>query len=355
MKPWDAKSTSHWSLTKSSLVSFASAVYGITSSHFVPDSHEGAVIDAVQDAVGPETFRAIVAEQDIERMHSLVTMRLLLETSDGHTQLIGLTAWAQQGFPCVALGHKFAAALLVTSATPEAIAAARPPFYSFVVEVPEGLLYTTDGRTGHRSAVRLMLVHKLFNPRIPSGWGWAYTTYSDDGVSTFRYGVTAEELLFEELNTDMELPGGRRANDDETPFSFELTDEDKRTQAMVGRLIVNMCLAFSDPTNVTVRGDGRKAARKLHRGRVRKSDEPVVRNYFLSKPIVHDFREHVAAYLRGERKAPSIQVLVRGHFKTQHYGPKNAHVKVIWREPFWRGPEDAPIPIRPIQVDEVKS
>ena len=55
----------------------------------------------------------------------------------------------------------------------------------------------------------------------------------------------------------------------------------------------------------------------------------------------------VREYLEGKsHRSPSVQVLVSGHYKMQPHGTKNSLRKLIWRAPFWRGPDDAPIPIR---------
>lgn len=45
----------------------------------------------------------------------------------------------------------------------------------------------------------------------------------------------------------------------------------------------------------------------------------------------------------GTQRGPvTVRTLVAGHWKTQPYGPKSALRKTIWREPFWRGPLEAP-------------
>jgi hypothetical protein len=45
----------------------------------------------------------------------------------------------------------------------------------------------------------------------------------------------------------------------------------------------------------------------------------------------------------GTQRGPvTVRTLVAGHWKTQPYGPKSTLRKTIWREPFWRGPLEAP-------------
>lgn len=50
---------------------------------------------------------------------------------------------------------------------------------------------------------------------------------------------------------------------------------------------------------------------------------------------------------------PAIQRLVRGHHKRQVVGIGRSGRRVIWIEPYWRGPEDAPILTRPYKVDSI--
>jgi hypothetical protein len=81
--------------------------------------------------------------------------------------------------------------------------------------------------------------------------------------------------------------------------------------------------------------------------------EPIIRTFQVGKPVKLDFREAIERYIKhGARKMPSVQVLVCGHFKTQRHGPRNSLTKIIWIQPFWRGPADAPILVRPHSFGE---
>ena len=49
--------------------------------------------------------------------------------------------------------------------------------------------------------------------------------------------------------------------------------------------------------------------------------------------------------LDGGSGAPlTVRVRVQGHWKRQAFGPKKSERKIIWIEPYWRGPDDAPPP-----------
>jgi hypothetical protein len=113
-------------------------------------------------------------------------------------------------------------------------------------------------------------------------------------------------------------------------------------------LIVNTALAMSDPRNVTEAHQGRVRHKMNSAFGGRTEPEPTCRTYVLGKNIQlsTDLRPELRRYLSGERRSPNVQVLVSGHYKMQPHGPRSTLRKLIWREPFWRGPEDAPIPIR---------
>ena len=267
-----------------------------------------------------------------------VPQPLYFETSEGTLSLLGLPRWVHYGLPTITMGHRYAAALLSTTATVEAVREARAPFPAFMIELPDQLLFTDDpDKPGERITLRRILVQRIMTAR---GEAWGWVAYTDGKVSLYRHGQNSEELLPPE-----EIEGDKMG-DPSDPFQFDVTDRDERTIYLLGRLIVNTCLAMSDPTNIKAIGKAHTDWEKYNAGSKRGSPEPVVRIFQLGKPVKHDCREAVREYVEGRRRKLSVQVLVRGHYKTQHYGPKNSQIKVIWREPFWRGPEDAPIPVR---------
>lgn len=321
---------------------------GGTSSSSSTISMDSAIYNSVSDFSEKMVREVGIGVRSLSS--NLITTSILLQSADGHAQIIGLCKWAHAAFPSISMGHKYAAALLVTTASKEAVDLVRPPFATFLIEVPDGVLMLDETKGCHgKSPITHILVYQLQSNKVASGWTWGYTAYSATGLSVYRYGVLAAELLPPEL--DEVLDGNRTQNHDQTIFSFDLTEADKRTTTMIGRLIVNVCLAFSDPTNVRTRPETRQRHHINSHFKGRTSDEPTVRNFVLGKPVKHDFREHVAAYVRGDKKTPpSVQFLVRGHHRLQPFGPCMSLRKVIWLEPYWKGKEDAPIPIRPHTV-----
>jgi len=94
-------------------------------------------------------------------------------------------------------------------------------------------------------------------------------------------------------------------------------------------------------------------ARIRRRGAKKKRGLPKSHTYQISRDVSVDLRERVRQDLglcssnkksSGER--PRVQSLVRGHWKRQRYGKGNKLVKYIHIEPYWKGPEDAPIAVR---------
>jgi hypothetical protein len=47
----------------------------------------------------------------------------------------------------------------------------------------------------------------------------------------------------------------------------------------------------------------------------------------------------------GVGKSPTVRVRVQGHWKRQVFGPARANRKIIWIEPYWRGPDDPEPPV----------
>jgi hypothetical protein len=73
----------------------------------------------------------------------------------------------------------------------------------------------------------------------------------------------------------------------------------------------------------------------------------------LLREVKIDCRAAIASYIAGQRRAsPSVQTLVRGHFKRAAHGPGRTERRWVQVEPYWRGPEDAPIALRPHRLPD---
>lgn len=317
--------------SKQAMIEMADHAFGLTRNALASDNE--VILDIADYLRGVETPSPV----DL----SLVVM---LGSMESRLTIAGLVKWAAYGYPQYVMGHKYVAALLVTGATEEAIDQARPPFDALVIDVPNDILFITDPKNGHKHSIQQILVSKHENSRIPNGWGWAYTAYTESGLSLYRYGVTASELLppwIDDESTDRKI--GPPAL-----ISYEVTDHDKQTMSLIGRLIINTCLSISDPTKVKPIGKGHDQWKsRISVKNSARDPYPHCRTFQVGTPVKHDFREHVRAFARGERSKLSVQSPISGHYKMQPHGPQHSLRKLIWLEPYWRGPEDAPIPLRP--------
>lgn len=249
--------------------------------------------------------------------------------------LTACARWAHAALPQVTMGHKYAAALMCTVVPDEVLEDIRAPWEAFLIQVPNGLVHFVDGRD------RLVSVRAVLVTREPDDGRWSYVALcepSADGIS--------DTIYYQNLNTAWGLlnPGTSvaTARDIGDLFARDMEDIDTRSAMLLGRLVLSTCLAMSDPSNVTPP----KASKPKNGKGKRRGGLPSIRTYKLGKPIKIDCRSQVQAYSRGERQPPQVQVLVRGHWKRQPCGPGLKDRRVIWIEPYPRGPEDAPINLR---------
>lgn len=252
-------------------------------------------------------------------------------------------AWAEHAFQKLQTTHTYAAALMCSDASREVLEDLHVPWHAFMVHVPNGLLAmvledgTTvvdftrvlvvvdaeDGGSGYRSFLT------LYDP--------ASREFAGKGVT--HRGKNLADLLFAPTPEDFVGNGGGR----HLP---------KITRAIVlaKRLVAGLILAMQTQDNLRTRET--RAWKGNGPGR---EGEPTHRTTIVGRPLRVDCREHVREYMGGGTSAPrSVQTLVTGHHKRQVIGVGRTGRKVVWIEPYWRGPEDAPILTRPKLVDPRK-
>lgn len=255
-------------------------------------------------------------------------------TPDGQVMLQGLIRWAWEGYPTLVLGHKYAAALLATQTSREAMQAVEAPWEGFMIEVPNGLLSVFDPEYGREVDVRRLIVSKIEHMGGEKRWAWIAIT--ETYVTLWRYGVVNEDLL----------PGTLTDNAwDGSPLMLDLTDRDERANSLIGRLILHTCLAIQDGTLVREIGPGHRIFKDVTRKGSRPS-APVLRTFQVGKGIILDLREAVRNYLLHGAKL-QIRSYVNGHWKMQPYGPQQALRKPKWIEPYGRGPDVPGLETRP--------
>ncbi len=140
---------------------------------------------------------------------------------------------------------------------------------------------------------------------------------------------------------------------DSYSFNLPTDDRDEKLHVLAGRLILNVCLAMSDKGSVKAIGRGHSSSHS----QLRSSPEPLVRVFQVGRPISLDCRQALREFLEspgGGRLGSrlNVQFLVRGHWKRQPFGPKSESRKWVWIQPYWKGPEEAPILSRPHQIED---
>ena len=296
------------------------------------------------DLNGPREFMELFLQMcdelektDAERAEE---SRLSLRTEEGQFFYYESATWVHCGMPLVQLaGHRYAAALAAT-AVPHNIEI-RNPWPVFMIELPTGMFCTDwegeDEPLTHVTISRIPAEQCLNTDHDL----WNISAHSSAGVALHRWRQPIEEMLDGDVEED--APTGA--------FDQAMTSRDGRTLSLLTRIVFNTCILMSDPVNVRPIG---KHPKNTSPGNVRLMKEPECRVYRVGKPIQLDVRPAIQDYLNGKRHgaSPTVQFVVRGHWRNQACGPKLSSHKTIWIQPYWKGPEEAPINIRPHIIEE---
>lgn len=266
---------------------------------------------AIGSRVRREAMASIFAEAGhvpSERLQTLV----LTEMNFG-------MRWAGSGAPCIRPTGKLAASFAATSLPPSALAGFLvPPWPTFAVQVPDNLL------SGTRHAV-----------------SWLAVMVEDDGRWAIGLGANGQ---FGFIGTDVcdstgELGDRVDDADDKTGLGRDEIDGFFRTMTLARRIVAGCCIELLNRRSSTVREERQAGDR-------RSSADPGRWVFRLTRDVRVDMREGVRSWASGRSGRLAVQSLVRGHWKNQPHGPRNSLRKWIHVEPFWRGPEDAPIAVR---------
>lgn len=209
-----------------------------------------------------------------------------------------LPMWMKQSFARLEIAHKLAAALCLTD-IPDDVE----------VKAPWG-------------AWSLVIPPELLPPSV-------------DGKSIARVWCIGTEPVFI-ISHDGKVAGGRA---------------DDSIDRAITSLVRGACLALSDPEKFRKESRSQRAHGASGKKRHGPPDLGQAK-FMLSAPVKIDLREHLTQVLSGRKGAsPTVQFLVRGHWRNQAYGPKFALRKAIWVEPFWKGPEDTRVLLRQHKID----
>ena len=239
--------------------------------------------------------------------------------------------WAVHAFQRLMTSHTFAAALMCSDVQREAIDGIEEQWDAFLVIVPNGMLVA-----GEFEFSRVL-------------------------VATYSFG--AQMILLTTGGSSLVLPEPRTiVSDSPTLADLLVSDEadlaaestTQRCLVMAKRLVAGLLLNMQDAGTHKIR---EVAARPKSKNR---EAEPEHRIVTVGQPIEIDCRDAVREYVergtrsseRGHRRhgMPTVQWMVRGHFRMQAHGPRHALRRKTWIRPHWHGNEAALIQTRPSKV-----
>lgn len=260
------------------------------------------------------------------------TAPIVLRLPDQQTICLLSYMWAHYGLKEVQVGHKMAAALMSTTIAPSVLETIRPPWPTMRINVPNGML-KIDGKDGPEDLLFVLVAH--------TEKGWTYSAVAGDDTGLWGINLPADQVT--------KAKWGDSPDHVHSELYPKLSSLDDRALVLLWRYVFGICLLMQDNSNYKVPKEGGRKKKNS-----RQSKEPTVRVYVIAQKPSYDCRESVRQYLLGSRPhgPQTVQCLVAGHFKQQVHGPQKTLRKTIWVEPYWRGPDDAPILVRPRSVGE---
>lgn len=214
--------------------------------------------------------------------------------------------WAECGFPTVEPSHRLAASFMATRVSEDAATSIAMPWRCFAVLAPSGLC----------RADWMIVVRSRDSDRVK-----LLTHYTNGDVS---FGDEPSLAAWSDVSF-VDAP--------DEAVNFEVQTK------LVGRLLLGVCLELSTAP-IT-----RKPSTNKHIGKHR-SGEPSSWTFRLSRNVNVNCVDAIRGWANGTGSQLTLQSLVRGHWKMQPFGPGRSERKAIHVEPYWRGPEDAPIAVR---------
>lgn len=240
-------------------------------------------------------------------------------------------AWAECGLPRIEMGHKRAAAFAATVARSEDLGDVEMPWPAFMVTYPDGLwnnspLWTLVGGTSRTDVVARELQVPL------KGRPFIMVSMRPDGSMMVDQGHYAG--LKGLLDSQVTLGNG------------DVVDKPSELQCM-HRIVIGAALDVLQYRPAAMPYPGIATKRDARTGR------PVPTTFVLKGDVRVDCREQVAEWAEGRsHKAPSVRVLVRGHWKRQAHGAGRTERRILFIQPYWRGPDDAPGAIRAHRLED---
>ena len=243
--------------------------------------------------------------------------------------------WAKNAFPFIQIDDAtLAASFAATSVSADFCDDIRPPWNAFRIAVPRGILSIdhADPTKQPADCERIMVT-------IDDANAWTIMLEgAQDGLFMFSTRNTTA-MLCEDFNIE-------QSNTYHDP-GFRLSGRDGRTLRLAARIVLAVCIKMSS-SDRPERKD-RPVVRLPRNLQHQKNTSPVLQKYIFTRPVYlkTDAREGLRQYIAGKGNAPTVQTLVRGHWKRQAHGEGSKLRKFIHIEPYWKGLEGAPIAVKP--------
>lgn len=225
--------------------------------------------------------------------------------------------WFNAGFPKLEVGHKLAASLALTDAPDDV--EVKAPWGAWSIVVPPGLFGDEDPQYPGESVARV----------------WC---------------VGSEPRFFVSHNGQLMGPLSRDVIHRDSPY-----ERGRAVALALEALVRGCCLCLSNPDDYRRQKLGSSSSSSKKSSREHESPDFSTTRFMLSAPVTVDLRDHLRDVIAGRKHgggggAPTVQFMVRGHWKNQAHGPRHSLRKQIWIQPFWKGDESARVLLRNYKV-----
>lgn len=247
--------------------------------------------------------------------------------------------WAGSGFPVVKVSPKFAAAAALTQ-LPDG-QELHLPWSGFCIEVPPGIIFGHDG-----APVSVTKIFVSGNSRKRYDWSFAL---GEQKYLCAWDPYKPDESFRGEGPSRSRVPPYYPDDDYGGAVPRVETEEQYHTTMTLLERIVRCAVLTMTNANALEQVDKKQHQAYAKRPKGRAFTEPVKRVFKLVSPVRVDLTEAVREYQLGSSKGRHllVQSMVCGHWKHQPHGQGRSQRKWIWLHPYWRGPEDACIALRP--------
>ena len=264
--------------------------------------------------------------------------------------------WARCGFPQVVPSEKLAASLMSTRVPRICVPHLEMPWDTWVVRLAPGQLWFRGHGVVEEGSDFSVAREDMAASEIWVFNDWVPGRYAVNGSGDAPHPGAGGKTVYVSLSGSTWAGGWRSVTEwdelaEDVPESA--VDEDSRggleALCAAGRLVLG-CVAELNGSGVTRGRTGSDSAPRREKRGI-----PKAWTFELRRDVNVDCREWVRTATRShdksERRLPSVQTLVRGHWK-----PKLSERlgRLVHVEPYWRGPEDAPIAVRSHVLDGAK-